>query len=105
MNPWRSLLRDLRAELDRNSQEVAGRSVLPNAVDVALPATQFEPWTPLLEAVTAEVGTALVEWALAGRRGWYDEEGPLVTVHLEDCARPEIVCEFRKLTPSRGSPS
>lgn len=105
MNPWRSLLRDLQAELDRNSQEVAGRSVLPNAVDVTLPATQFEPWTPILGAVTAELGTALAEWAVAGRRGWYDETGPLVTVHLEDGARPQIVCEFRKAAPQQLTPS
>ena len=68
MNPWRSLLRSLQAELDRCSQEVGGRKVLPNAVDVSLPSSQFEPWTPILEAVTAEVGEALAVWAGERRR-------------------------------------
>ncbi len=99
MNPWRSLLRAIEAELDRCSQEVAGQRVLPNAVDVALPSSQFGPWKPILEAVTAEVGEALVAWAGERKRSWYADEGPYLTVRVEDRPRPDIACDFRKGPP------
>lgn len=97
MNPWRSLLRSLQAELERCSQEVGGRKVLPNAVDVALPESQFESQAPILRAATAEVGKALVDWAENKRRIWYGDAGPYLNVHLEGCPRAEIICEFKKI--------
>ncbi len=103
MNPWREVLKALQAELDRLSQEIEGRSVLPNGVTAALPAARFERWAPILEAVTAELGEALVSWVEASRRVWYAGRGPFLTVQLDgDRTQTEITCEFLKSPPGES---
>lgn len=104
MNPWRELFKSLQAELDRLSQEVNGRRVLPNAIDLALPHADFARWGSVLEAVTAEFGEALLAWAQHGRRIWYAHTGPFLSLHLEHTSQPEIVCDFRKDPPADESP-
>ena len=103
MNSWRDLFKSLQAELDRLSQEVDGRRVLPNSIDLALPEAEFARWGSVLEAVTAELGEALVAWAKHGRRTWYARTGPFLSVHLERCSQPELVCDFRKDSPVQES--
>ena len=103
MNPWRDVLKIVQAELDRLSQEIGGRAVLPNGIHAALPASRFEKWAPILEAVTAELGAALVEWVGGSRRAWYNDLGPFLTVRLDgERAQPEIVCEFLKTVPGES---
>jgi hypothetical protein len=100
MNPWREVLKALQAELDRLSQEIEGRSVLPNGVTAVLPAARFERWAPILEAVTAELGESLVEWVAASRRTWYAGAGPFLTVQLDaERTQPEISCQFHEAPP------
>lgn len=100
MNPWREVLKALQAELDRLSQEIEGRSVLPNGVTAVLPAARFERWAPILAAVTAELGEALVEWVAASRRTWYAGAGPFLTVQLDaERTQSEIRCHFLKSPP------
>ncbi|MEE8525993.1 MAG: hypothetical protein V3T72_18810 [Thermoanaerobaculia bacterium] len=103
MNPWREVLKALQAELDRLSQEIEGRSVLPNGVTAVLPAARFERWAPILTAVTAELGEALVEWVGASRRTWYADAGPFLTVRLDaERTRSEISCHFLKSPPGES---
>ncbi len=105
MNPWRELLKSLQSELDRLSQEVKGRAILPNTLTAVLPAARFEPWAPILEAVTAELGEALVDWAKTGSRFWYAESGPCLTVRLDqERTQPELTCEFRTASGEEPSP-
>jgi hypothetical protein len=100
MNPWREVLKALQAELDRLSQEIEGRSVLPNGVTAVLPAARFERWAPILAAVAAELGEALVEWVAASRRTWYAGAGPYLTVRLDaERTQSEISCHFLESPP------
>ncbi len=104
MNPWRPLLRSIEDELERLSQEVRGRRVLPNSIEVTLPDGEFEPFAPVLEPVTAEIGEKLLEWA--GKRGhsWYADTGPCLVVNLGNTTEPRIECEFTKLLPDGERP-
>ena len=103
-NPWREVLKSLQSELDRLSQEVDGQAILPNAVTAKLPATRFDRWAPILEAVTAELGEALVTWARGSRRAWYAGAGPFLTLRLdEDRSQIEIGCEFLSSLPDGES--
>jgi hypothetical protein len=102
MNPWRPLLRNLEDELERLSQEVRGRRVLPNSIELTLPGTEFETFAPVLAEVTAEVGEKLTEWANQRRRTWYADAGPYLAVHIDSCAKPQIECHFRKKSEPAG---
>lgn len=104
MNPWRPLLRTLEDELERLSQEVRGRRVLPNSLEVTLPEGEFDAFAPVLEAVTAEIGERLVEWAGKRGRSWYADTGPFLVVHLGPATEPRIECEFTKKLPDGTRP-
>lgn len=87
-------------ELDRLSQEVAGRPVLPNGATVRLPRSRFEPWSPLLRSMAAELGQALADWAGETGRDWYAAKGPYLVLQLEERADPDIFCEFLAELPA-----
>lgn len=106
MNPWREILKALQSELDRLSQEIDGCAVLPNGIVALLPAARFEKWSPILEAVAAELGQALVDWVSGSRRAWYEGSGPFLTLRLDaDRVRPEITCEFLRTAPGDSAPT
>ena len=98
VNPWRHLLRSVQSELDRLGQEIEGRAVMPNEVEIVLPGASHERWAPVLSRITAELGGALVAWAERGRRAWYDDRGPFLAVRLEGDSGgpPQITCKFRR---------
>jgi len=104
MNPWRPLLRSIEDELERLSQEVRGRRVLPNSLEVTLPEGELDSFAPVLEAVTAEIGERLVEWAGKRGRSWYADTGPFLVVHLGAVQEARIECEFTKKVPGGGRP-
>lgn len=99
MNPWRDVLRLVQKELERRSQEVEGRPVLPNGVTVRLPQERYGRFAPLLEAATAELGEALVEWAARTGRRWYGAMGPYVDVELVAGGDLETSWAFLKSPP------
>ncbi len=94
MNPWREVLKALQMELDRLSQEVGGRPVLPNGATVRLPRSRFEPYSPLLSSMAAELGQSLHTWANDTGRDWYGSKGPYLVLEIEEIGEPEIVCDF-----------
>ena len=93
-------MRSIQRELERRSQEVDGRPVLPNSAEVRLPVTRFGEFAPLLEAVTAELGEALVEWAARGGKAWYAGLGPFLNLELVTEEAFQATCGFRKTPPS-----
>lgn len=99
MNPWRDVLKSVQKELERRSQEVEGRPVLPNGISVRLPVARFGRFSPLLEAVTTELGEALVEWAARSGHSWYAAMGPFLHVELVAEGELETAWAFLKSPP------
>ena len=99
MNPWRDVLRAIQRELERRSQEVEGRPVLPNRATVQLPSRRFGEQAPLLEAIAAELGQSLSEWADRGRMSWYGGIGPFLELQLVPEDALITVCSFERRPP------
>lgn len=95
-------VRDLR----RLSQEIDGRQVMPNRIQVRLPRSDFARLQPILSALTAELGEALVAWARREGHAWYRDLGPFLTVELAPVERLEVRCSFVTEPPvtTGGSP-
>jgi hypothetical protein len=99
MKPWNAILSSLQNELDHLSQEVDGRRVLPNFLDIGLPERDFARYSSILAEVTAELGEALVTWAQKRGRRWYAGRGPTLHVELRDSPRLEMRCEYQQQQP------
>lgn len=103
MKPWNAIVRSLRNELDRLSQEVEGRRVLPNTLEVGLPEKDFERFSPVLQEITNELGETIANWAEQRRCRWYNDLGPFLKVELRPCRKPEIRCEHSPTPPEFAS--
>ena len=94
MNPWQTLLADLQHELLRLSQEVAGQRVLPNVIEVEVPAVEMRRFAPAVEAIAAEIGESLVAWQEQEGLAWFGEAGPDLSLALTDTDRQSVLCTF-----------
>ena len=90
-NPWYGVLRATQRELKRISQDVEGSRVLPDRIELCLPADKFSAWSPILGSVLGDFGQALLQWAERCGHRWLDSQGhierrlclPLALLHFE----------------------
>ena len=94
MNALEGVLTGIQAEVQRCSQRLEGRDVLPDRIRVTLAVRDFGRWSPVLPQVTAELGEGLVEWARRRGSEWYGGRGPALEVELTETAGIRVAAEF-----------
>ena len=94
MNALDGVLSEIQGEVQRCSQRVEGRDVLPDRIRVVMAVRDFGKWAPVLSQVTGELGEALVEWARRRGNAWYGGRGPALDVELTEKTGVRVTAEF-----------